>query len=157
MSSIIQYRCMRPWLYPNLMFRLLGLGKEHDTHLQILHNMSNRTIKARKRAAHQDKNPKDVVNQEEQTLGRFLVWHCGRGTGFGPPKKLQHEVKDLCFSYGSPTDSHYRPYVGPLRFLKHCTILQRSLYSICVFIVYPYFYLYIFMCPDFYLTNVYTY
>ncbi|XP_071538563.1 cytochrome P450 4C1-like [Panulirus ornatus] len=62
MSGIIPKRAVRPWLRSNFLFRLLGPAKEYDTWLQTLHDMSNSTIKARKKA-NREKMTEDSLHQ----------------------------------------------------------------------------------------------
>ncbi|KAJ8015148.1 hypothetical protein DPEC_G00023140 [Dallia pectoralis] len=47
MSDIIVRRQRAPWFWPDLIYNLLGEGKEHDSRLKILHSFTESVIKER--------------------------------------------------------------------------------------------------------------
>ncbi|CAL4117635.1 unnamed protein product, partial [Meganyctiphanes norvegica] len=48
MASMIQHRAARPWLHPDLLYRILGPYNERDQALKVLHGFTNNAIKFRK-------------------------------------------------------------------------------------------------------------
>ncbi|XP_068216286.1 cytochrome P450 4C1-like isoform X1 [Palaemon carinicauda] len=47
-GALVQQRQARPWLQPDILFKLLGYAKEHDACLKVLHDMSYSCIKERR-------------------------------------------------------------------------------------------------------------
>lgn len=65
----MQQRQARPWLQPDLLYRLIGPAKEHDACLKILHNVSNSTIRSRRIQYQREKREKLTVQKDDEVLG----------------------------------------------------------------------------------------
>lgn len=65
----MQQRQARPWLHPDLLYRLIGSAKEQDACLKILHNVSNGTIRSRRIQYEQEKKEKSAGQKEEEVIG----------------------------------------------------------------------------------------
>jgi len=48
MSDIVMRRSFKPWLHPDLLFRLSPLAKQQAKYLATLHDMTDSVIKIRK-------------------------------------------------------------------------------------------------------------
>lgn len=57
------------WQQPNFMFWLLGLKKEQDDCLAVLHKFSRETIKERQRLYREAKKHQQECTEEQQLLG----------------------------------------------------------------------------------------
>ncbi|KAB7493926.1 Cytochrome P450 4c3 [Armadillidium nasatum] len=66
-GEIIQVRQCRPWLHPNILFKLFGYAKEHDECLRILHGFSYDTIRQR-RHEYEMKKQKEESNEKEEDI-----------------------------------------------------------------------------------------
>lgn len=67
MSEIVQYRELRPWLYPDLLWDLSPTGREEARSLKILHDFTNKVIQERKRERKNEQGnaSESTKNQED--------------------------------------------------------------------------------------------
>ncbi|XP_064097741.1 cytochrome P450 4C1-like isoform X2 [Macrobrachium nipponense] len=72
-GALVQQRQARPWLQPDILFKLLGYAKEHDACLKVLHDMSYSCIKER-RVQFQErklrKKKQDGGNEDDAFVGK---------------------------------------------------------------------------------------
>lgn len=59
--DLIIYRILRPWLYPNVLFRLSAFGRKSAQYVQVMQRFTNRVISQRKKLI-------ETQLQEENTL-----------------------------------------------------------------------------------------
>ncbi|XP_071538556.1 cytochrome P450 4C1-like [Panulirus ornatus] len=109
MASIINHRIVRPWLYPGIVFKYLGRGKEQENYVQVLHDMSNSTIRARKEEQHV-KSTKDLSHEEEEPV-------------YGKKRRLAFLDLLLQYSEQNPefSDEEVRKEVDTFMFAGHDT------------------------------------
>jgi len=71
MSEIIVHRLVRPWLFVEWIFKLIGAKKSHDECLRVLHGFTNRVIQERKvlHAQRQNEN-RTSSSVEDVALGK---------------------------------------------------------------------------------------
>ncbi|XP_050722916.1 cytochrome P450 4C1-like isoform X2 [Eriocheir sinensis] len=69
MNYLLHRRMLKVWQHPDFMFRLLGLKKEHDACLEVLHKFSRETIRERKRLYSEAKKRPQECPEEERLLG----------------------------------------------------------------------------------------
>ncbi|XP_042211264.1 cytochrome P450 4C1-like isoform X1 [Homarus americanus] len=67
-GALVQYRQARPWLHPNILFKLLGYAKEQDACLKLLHDFSYKTIRSRRKEYQQMK--KNTTFNEDEIIGK---------------------------------------------------------------------------------------
>nr|AFH35031.1 cytochrome P450 4C [Portunus trituberculatus] len=67
-GALVQYRQTRPWIQPDLLFRLFGYAKQHDEYLRILHSFSYSAIDNR-RKEYQLAKLKDK-EEDEDVIGK---------------------------------------------------------------------------------------
>lgn len=70
----MQLRQARPWLQPDILFKLSGYQKEHDACLKLLHDFSNETIRNRRLDYMEIKKNKDQNTAEDEAIGNW--WNC---------------------------------------------------------------------------------
>ncbi|XP_071538539.1 cytochrome P450 4C1 [Panulirus ornatus] len=68
-SKLIQQRMSRPWLHPDVLFKLFGYGAEHDACLKILHDFTNKAIRSRRREYVEAKK-KNVAPSDTEIIGK---------------------------------------------------------------------------------------
>ncbi|KAK8733802.1 hypothetical protein OTU49_006487, partial [Cherax quadricarinatus] len=64
MSGYLQQRIYRPWLHNDFLYKLLGPGKNYDTNLKIIHNLSNSTINEKKQ--NKSRRNKSLIQEDEE-------------------------------------------------------------------------------------------
>lgn len=55
-GEIVQKRQAKPWLHPDILFRLTSMYKEHQQCIEVLHGFSNRVIRERKAEISENNN-----------------------------------------------------------------------------------------------------
>ncbi|XP_042883730.1 cytochrome P450 4c3-like isoform X4 [Penaeus japonicus] len=69
-GALVQHRQARPWLQPDILFKLSGYQKEHDACLKLLHDFSYETIRNRRREFQESKKSKDQNATEDEAIGK---------------------------------------------------------------------------------------
>ncbi|XP_063614827.1 uncharacterized protein LOC134787925 [Penaeus indicus] len=69
-GSLVQHRQARPWLQPDILFKLSGYQKEHDACLKLLHDFSYDTIRTRRREYQESKKNEGQETTEDEALGK---------------------------------------------------------------------------------------
>ncbi|XP_047469313.1 cytochrome P450 4C1-like [Penaeus chinensis] len=69
-GTLVQQRQSRPWLQPDILFKLSGYQKEHDACLKVLHEFSNETIKSRRLDYLERQKNKDQNTAEDEAIGK---------------------------------------------------------------------------------------
>jgi hypothetical protein len=67
MTDIILRRVRMPWMWPDLVFKLLPDGREHDRCLNIIHQFTKKVIDDRAEAFHAN----DIHGKRSVFLGKF--------------------------------------------------------------------------------------
>lgn len=68
-GALVQYRQTRPWIQPDILFKLFGYAKLHDEYLRVLHHFSNSAIENRRREYEASKQ-KAKENVEDDVIGK---------------------------------------------------------------------------------------
>ena len=58
-----------PWMWPDLLFKLLPEGREHDRCLNTIHQFTKKVIQDRAEAFH----AKDIRGKRSAFLGKFFI------------------------------------------------------------------------------------
>lgn len=69
----MQHRQARPWLQPDILFKLSGYQKEHDACLKLLHDFSYETIRNRRKEYQESKKNKGQEVTEDEAMGNRSV------------------------------------------------------------------------------------
>ncbi|XP_047474761.1 cytochrome P450 4c3-like isoform X2 [Penaeus chinensis] len=69
-GSLVQHRQARPWLQPDILFKLSGYQKEHDACLKLLHDFSYDKIRTRRKEYQESKKNKGQETTEDEALGK---------------------------------------------------------------------------------------
>ncbi|XP_063612530.1 cytochrome P450 4c3-like [Penaeus indicus] len=69
-GTLVQQRQSRPWLQPDILFKLSGYQKEHDACLKLLHEFSNETIRNRRLDYLERKKNKDQNTADDEAIGK---------------------------------------------------------------------------------------
>ncbi|KAK8720436.1 hypothetical protein OTU49_013325, partial [Cherax quadricarinatus] len=124
-GALVQLRQSRPWLQPNILFRLSGYAKEHDACLKILHKFSYDTIRSRRRDYLEKKQKKDAATEEEDVIG----------------KKKRLAFLDLLLEYSEQktalSDEDIREEVDTFMFEGHDTTAAAINWSLYLIGCYP--------------------
>jgi hypothetical protein len=57
-----------PWMWPDLIFKLLPEGREHDRYLNIVHQFTQKVIQDRAQAFHAS----EIHEKRSAFLGKFI-------------------------------------------------------------------------------------
>ncbi|XP_069949155.1 cytochrome P450 4c3-like isoform X1 [Cherax quadricarinatus] len=124
-GALVQLRQARPWLQPNIFFRLSGYAKEQDACLKILHKFSYDTIRSRRREYLEMKQKKDAASSEEDVIG----------------KKKRLAFLDLLLEYSEQqtalSDNDLREEVDTFMFEGHDTTAAAINWSLYLIGCYP--------------------
>ncbi|KAG0719982.1 Cytochrome P450 4C1 [Chionoecetes opilio] len=70
-GALVQLRQTRPWIQPEILFRLFGYAKQHDEYLRILHHFSYSAIDGRRKEYEAAKlKAKETAMEEEEVIGK---------------------------------------------------------------------------------------
>ncbi|XP_069937623.1 cytochrome P450 4c3 [Cherax quadricarinatus] len=124
-GALVQLRQARPWLQPNILFRLSGYAKEHDACLKILHKYSCDAIRSRRREYLEMKQKKDAASDKEDVIG----------------KKKRLAFLDLLLEYSEQqtalSDNDLREEVDTFMFEGHDTTAAAINWSLYLIGCYP--------------------
>jgi cytochrome P450 family 4 subfamily V len=68
LTDIILKRQRMPWMWPDLIFKLLPEGREHDRCLNIVHQFTKKVIQDRAQAFHAS----EIHGKRSAFLGKFF-------------------------------------------------------------------------------------
>jgi len=68
LTDIILKRQRMPWMWPDLIFKLLPEGREHDRYLNIVHQFTKKVIQDRAQAFHAS----EIHGKRSAFLGKFF-------------------------------------------------------------------------------------
>ncbi|XP_045615139.2 cytochrome P450 4C1 isoform X1 [Procambarus clarkii] len=124
-GALIQQRQARPWLQPNILFKLLGYAKEHDACLKILHDFSNETVRSRRKEYQEVKMKKSATPDDDDAIG----------------KKKRLAFLDLLLEYSEKetalSDEDIREEVDTFMFEGHDTTAAAINWSLYLIGCYP--------------------
>ncbi|XP_042869049.1 cytochrome P450 4c3-like [Penaeus japonicus] len=69
-GALVQLRQARPWLQPDILFKLSGYQKEHDACLKLLHDFAYETIRNRRKEYLEWKRTKSQTSAEDEAIGK---------------------------------------------------------------------------------------